>query len=314
MQRTASIGVELAVGERLHKPSTFWRTLRQRWLAGYLCVLPALVVISIFSLYPLFYSLRLSFYKWDFIGPAPEFVGTRNFERLFTSEQFWQVLRNTIFFSVGTVVLIIIFALALAMLLDLKLRGIAFFRALYFVPHLTPMVAIATLWLFMYDPDDGLINALLGLVGIEGPQWLVSTTWAMPALILMKAWKAVGYYTVLFLAGLQAIPVDLYDAAKVDGATMWQRTRFLTLPLLSPTTLFVVVISVIGSFQDFDQVYVMTRGGPVNSTSVLVYYLYEQAFQLYKVGIGSAVAVVLLALLMFFTVLQLRISRHWVHY
>lgn len=314
MQQAASIGVTLAASDRLRKPPTFWQTLRRRWLAGYLCVLPALVVISIFSLYPLFYSLRLSFYKWDFIGPAPEFVGMRNFERLFTSEQFWQVLRNTIFFSIGTVVLIIIFAMALAMLLDLKLRGIAFFRALYFVPHLTPMVAIATLWLFMYDPDDGLINAILGLVGIEGPQWLVSTTWAMPGLILMKAWKAVGYYTVLFLAGLQAIPVDLYDASKVDGATMWQRTRFLTLPLLSPTTLFVVVISVIGSFQDFDQVYVMTRGGPVNSTSVLVYYLYEQAFQLYKVGIGSAVAVVLLALLMFFTVLQLRISRNWVHY
>lgn len=129
------------------------------------------------------------------------------------------------------------------------------------------MVAIATLWRFMYDPEDGLINALLSLVGITGPEWLLSTTWAMPASILMKAWKAVGYYTVLFLAGLQAIPVDLYDAAKVDGATMWQRARFLTLPLLSPTTLFVVVISVIGSFQDFDQVYVMTRGGPVNSTS-----------------------------------------------
>lgn len=314
MQRAERIGVGIPVDDGFRRVLTFGQIVRRRWLAGYLCILPALLVISIFSLYPLFYSLRLSFYKWDFIGPTPEFVGLRNFERLFASAEFWQVLRNTIFFSVGTVGLIILFSMGLAMLLDLKVRGIAFFRALYFVPHLTPMVAIATLWLFMYDPASGIINALLNLVGIEGPKWLLSTTWAMPALIFMKTWKAVGYYTVLFLAGLQAIPVDLYDAAKVDGATMWQRTRFLTLPLLSPTTLFVVVISVIGSFQDFDQVYVMTRGGPVNSTSVLVYYLYEQAFQLYKVGIGSAVAVVLLSLLLFFTVIQLRISRNWVHY
>jgi multiple sugar transport system permease protein len=224
------------------------------------------------------------------------------------------VLYNTLFFSVGTVLLIIGFSMMLAMLLDLKLRGNAFFRALFFVPHLTPMVAIATLWMFMYDPTDGVINTVIEFFGFEGPKWLFSTTWAMPALILMKVWKAVGYYTVLFLAGLQAIPVDLYDAAKVDGATVPQRVRFLTLPLLSPTTLFVIVISVIGSFQDFDQIFVMTRGGPVNSTSVLVYYLYEQAFTLYKVGIGSAVAVVLLGLLIFFTVIQLRISRQWVHY
>jgi multiple sugar transport system permease protein len=310
-----SVNVQPPLIAGLERPRSKVRGgFRQEWVAGYLCVLPALVIIAVFSLYPVLYSLRLSFFKWDFIGPAPEFVGTRNFERLLASADFWQVLRNTLFFSVGTVLLIIIFSMLLAMVLDLKLRGNAFFRALFFVPHLTPMVAIATLWMFMYDPTDGVINTVIEFFGVEGPKWLFSTTWAMPALILMKVWKAVGYYTVLFLAGLQAIPVDLYDAAKVDGATVPQRVRFLTLPLLSPTTLFVIVISVIGSFQDFDQIFVMTRGGPVNSTSVLVYYLYEQAFTLYKVGIGSAVAVVLLGLLIFFTVIQLRISRQWVHY
>jgi len=271
-------------------------------------------VISVFSLYPLFYSLRLSLYKWDFIGPTPEFVGMRNFQRLYQIDEFWQVLRNTFYFSVGTVALILILSMGLAMILDMKLRGIAFFRSLYFVPHLTPMVAVATLWMFMYDPNDGIINELLGWIGIKGPSWLLSTTWAMPALIFMKTWKAIGYYTVLFLAGLQAIPLDLYHAAKVDGATALQRIRHITLPLLSPTTLFVLVISIISSFQDFDQVYVMTRGGPVGSTNVLVYYLYEQAFQLYRVGMGSAVAVVLLLLLLIFTMIQLRISRRWVHY
>ena len=136
----------------------------------------------------------------------------------------------------------------------------------------------------------------------------------MPALIFMKVWKATGYYTVLFLAGLQAVPLELYDAAKVDGAGIWSRIRHIMLPLLSPTTLFVIVIAIISSFQDFDQVYVLTRGGPVNSTNVLVYYLYEQAFTLYKVGTGSAVAVVLLVLLLAFTIFQIRLSRRWVHY
>jgi multiple sugar transport system permease protein len=287
---------------------------RSSWLAGYLCVLPALIVITIFSLLPVLSSLALSLFRWDFIAPAPTFVGLRNFARLLQSDDFWQVLRNTLFFSVGSVALIIILSLGVALILDVKLRGIAFFRALFFVPHLTPMVAVATLWLFMYDPMDGVINKALAVIGVDGPNWLQSTDWSMPALIIMKAWKAVGYYTVLFLAGLQSIPVDLHDAARVDGARLHQRIRYVTLPLLSPMILFVVVVSVIGSFQDFDQVFVMTQGGPVNSTNVLVYYLYEQAFQNYQVGTGSAIAVVILLLLGGFTIAQLLLSRRWVHY
>jgi multiple sugar transport system permease protein/sn-glycerol 3-phosphate transport system permease protein len=297
-------------------PLNVQRPLRrqQAWIAGYLCVLPALLAISVFSLFPVFFSLRTSLFEWNLISPTQTFVGMRNFERLWASDEFWQVLRNTLFFSVGTVALIVILSMALAMVLDVRLRGIGIFRALFFVPHLTPMVAIATLWLFMYDPEQGLINQALGLVGIPGPAWLQSTTWALPALIFMKTWKAVGYYTVLFLAGLQSIPQDLHEAAKVDGANIAQRIRHVTLPLLSPMTLFVVVIAVIGSFQDFDQVFMMTQGGPVNSTTVLVYYLYEQAFQNYQVGLGSAIAVILLTLLVAFTALQLWLSRRWVHY
>lgn len=296
------------------RQSRLRRKLRAEWLPAYLCLLPALVVISVFSLFPVIYSLRLSLYRWDFIAPQPEFVGLRNFERIFGSDQFWQVMRNTLVFSGGTVALIVVFALALALFLDVKLRGIAFFRALYFIPHLTPMVAIATLWMFLYDPLDGLINQTLGLFGIPGPEWLQSTTWAMPALIVMKVWKATGYYTVLFLAGLQSIPNDLHEAARVDGASLLQRIRHVTLPLLSPMTFFVIVVAVIGSFQDFDQIFVMTRGGPVNTTSVLVYYLYEQGFQNYRVGVASAIAVVMLVLLVTFTAIQMWISRRWVHY
>ena len=306
--------------EQTRTPSIVVRTSRpqlrhlREWVTGYLCVLPALIGIGVFSVFPVFFSLRTSLYDWDLISPQATFVGTRNFERLFASAEFWQVLRNTFVFSIGTVALIVVISMALAMLLDVKLRGISFFRALFFVPHLTPMVAIASLWMFMYDPQSGVINQVLGFVGIPGPAWLQSTTWAMPALIIMKTWKAVGYYTILFLAGLQNIPYDLHEAAKVDGASWWQRLRHVTLPLLSPMTLFVTVIAVIGSFQDFDQVYMMTQGGPVNTTSVLVFYLYEQAFQSYRVGYGSAIAVVLLLMLLTFTAVQLRLSRRWVHY
>ncbi len=303
--RTARKALVLS-GLRLAVPS--------EWIVGYLCVLPALIVIGIFALFPVLYSLGLSLYKWDLVAPQATFVGLRNFETLFTSNEFRRVLRNTLFFSVGSVGLIVLCSLSLALLLDVKLRGIAFFRALFFIPYLTPMVAVAALWMFMYDPQRGLVNAALGLVGLPGPGWLQSTTWSLPALILVKTWKVVGYYTVLFLAGLQSIPQEVHEAARVDGASGWQRVRHITLPLLSPMTLFVVVIAVIGSFQDFDQVFVMTRGGPVDSTNVLVYYLYEQAFQNYRVGLGSAVAVLLLALLLCFTVVQLQLSRRWVHY
>jgi multiple sugar transport system permease protein len=284
------------------------------WLAGYLCILPAVVVIAVFGLLPVLASLSLSLFSWNLVAPAPTFVGPRNFQVLLASESFWQVLRNTLVFSVGSVALLVTLALGLALVMDVKLRGIAFFRALFFVPHLTPMVAVATLFLFLYDAERGLINAALGLVGLPPLPWLQSTTWAMPALILVKVWKATGYYTVLFLAGLQGVPHELHEAAMIDGAGLLGRIRHITLPLLSPMTLFVIVIAVIGSFQDFDQVFIMTKGGPVDSTNVLVYFLFEEAFQNYRVGVGSAVAVLLLAMLLGFTAVKLHLSRRWVHY
>jgi multiple sugar transport system permease protein len=242
--------------------------------AGYLTVLPALIVISVFAIFPVVFSLGVSLFKWSLASPTVTFVGTRNFETLFASDTFWQVLRNSLYFSVGTVVLIVVLAFNLALLLDVKIRGIAFFRALFFVPHLVPMAMIA----------------------------------------IVKVWKAVGYYTILFLAGLQGIPQELYEAAKMDGAGFWRRTLHITLPLISPITLFVVIVAVIGSFQDFDQIAVMTRGGPVDSTNILVYYLYEQAFRNYQVGLGSAIAVFMLVLLVIFTVIKLQLARYWVHY
>jgi len=298
----------------LRVPARSRSRLNSEAVAGYLLVLPALLVIAVFAVFPVVFSLGVSLFKWSLASPTITYVGLRNFETLFQSETFWQVLRNSLYFSVGTVVLIVVLAFNLALLLDVKIRGIAFYRALFFVPHLVPMALIATLWLFLYEPQRGPINALLGLLGIPGPAWLQSTSWAMPAMIIVKVWKAVGYYTILFLAGLQGIPQELYEAAKMDGAGFWRRTLHITLPLISPITLFVIIVAVIGSFQDFDQIVVMTRGGPVDSTNILVYYLYEQAFRNYQVGLGSAVAVLMLLLLLVFTVIKLQLARLWVHY
>ena len=213
MSTPAAATRQVATPRQLSIARPHWRVPRD-WLAGYLCVLPALFIISVFWLFPVVYSLGLSLYSWNLISPTPTYVGLRNYQNLWASETFWQVMQNTLQFSVGTVVLIVVLSISLALVLDVKLRGISFFRALFFVPHLTPMVVVATLFLFLYDPQRGLINSALGLVGIAGSGWLQSTTWAMPALILVKVWKAVGYYTVLFLAGLQNVPRELHDAAR----------------------------------------------------------------------------------------------------
>jgi ABC-type sugar transport system permease subunit len=315
LRRRQGFAMQLAhVRAEPRAPARSRSLLSSEAIAGYLCVLPALAIILTFSVAPVVFSLGLSLFRWNLASPTITYVGLRNFETLFASETFWQVLQNTVVFSAGSVALNVVLAFNLALLLDTRLRGVAFFRALLFVPHLVPMVVIATLWLFMFDPVRGPVNALLGLFGLPGPAWLQSTSWAMPAMIVVKVWKSVGYYTILFLAALQTIPQELYDAARVDGAGFVRRTHHLTLPLISPMTLFVVIVAVIGSFQDFDQIVVMTRGGPVDSTNVLVYFLYEQAFRNHQIGLGSAVAVVMLGVLVIFTAIKLRLARLWVHY
>jgi ABC-type sugar transport system permease subunit len=200
------------------------------------------------------------------------------------------------------------------MLLNQALRGVVIFRSIFLLPYVTVTVALSLVWKWLYLPDIGLINSVLGVVGINGPAWLTSQTWAMPALILMSVWKGFGYNMVIFLAGLQGIPDHLYDAAKVDGATAWRRFLNVTLPLLSPTTFFVVVISVISSFQVFDQALIMTNGGPGTATTTLVLYIYQKGFQSFDMGYAAAVALVLFAVIFVFTVIQFLLQRRWVTY
>jgi multiple sugar transport system permease protein len=289
------------------------RTARQReGLAAALFLAPSAAGFFIFTAFPVLAAIALAFYDYDLLL-GRKFNGLQNFRDLASDDVFHAALVNTVYFTIVSVPLSVVLGLAAALLVNQALRGIVVFRTIYLLPYVTVTVAVALVWRWIYLPDVGLFNTVLGWFGIDGPNWLTSRTWALPALIIMSVWKSFGYNMVIFLAGLQAIPEHLYDAAKVDGAKAWQRFRHITLPMLSPTTLFVVVISVIGSFQVFDQALVMTNGGPGTSTTTLVLYIYKAGFQSYKMGYASAIALVLFVIVAVFTALQFVLQRRWVH-
>jgi multiple sugar transport system permease protein len=220
----------------------------------------------------------------------------------------------------GSVPLGVLCALALALALNQKIRGITFYRTIYFIPVVSSMIAVALMWRWMYNPTSGILNYILNSVfdffhlPFSAPEWLQSTRWAMPAIILMSVWKGLGYNMVLFLAGLQGIPTHLYEAAEIDGASSFKKFLHITLPLLTPTTFFIVIIAIIGSFQVFEQAYIMTQGGPARATVTTVYHIYENGFQWYKMGYASAIAWVLFALILVVTLVQWKYQDRWVFY
>ncbi len=239
----------------------------------------------------------------------------QNYVFMFTGDPiFWKVLGNTIYYSLVQVPLNVVVALALATALNMRLRGVVIYRTLYFVPVVSSIIAVAIVWRWMYDADWGILNWLISFVGIPKQNWLFDPKLAMPSVIAMNVWKNMGYNMVLFLAGLQGIPDVYYEAAKIDGARGWQLFRHITLPLLSPVMLFVLVISVINSFQVFGAIYIMTKGGPLDATNVLVYHLYFKGFQDLQMGYAAALAWVLFAFLFVITIVQTRFARSWVHY
>ncbi len=311
MAHPASTPVYAASGQR-----SFRRWLRRdhESIAAYLFLTPNIIGFLIFTAFPVIAAFAIAFYDWDLLLGA-RYIGLENFRQLlFEDDVFRAAFINTVYFTVATVALSTALALVVALLVNLALRGMVFFRAIFLLPYVTLTVALSLLWKWLYLPDIGLINRTLGVVGIDGPNWLTSSTWAMPALILMSVWKTFGYNMVLFVAGLQNIPEHLYEAAKIDGASPWQRFRDITLPMLSPTTFFVVVISIIGSFQVFDQALVMTAGGPGTATTTLVLYIYEQGFQSFHMGYASAIALILFMVIFGFTAFQFRVQRRWVTY
>ncbi len=290
------------------------RRKRKDFVTALVFLTPSLTLFGIFVYYGLGFNIYLSLTSWNFLSKTKKIIGLLNFERLFADPRFWKVLWNTTYYAVGTIVLSIVLGLLFALLLNQKIPGRGIFRTIIFSPYVTTTAAIAVLWIWIFDPTYGLINFALSLVGIAGPRWLTSTTWAMPALLIMNAWRTSGYTMVIFLAGLTNIPREYYEAAEIDGAGRLQTFFHITLPLLSPTTFFLVVTTLLSAFQVFDQVQVMTQGGPVDATKVINYTIYIEAFQSFRAGYAASIASVLFIILLTITILQLRLSRRWVHY
>lgn len=296
--------------DRLASMSTF----KKEALLAYVFLLPTLIGLIVFNIGPIIASFFISLTDWDVIT-APTFVGLGNVRRMMEDKLFTASIRNIFYYTAVNVPMSIIVPLFLALLMNNKLKGIVAYRTIYFLPVITSTVAISTVWYWMYNPDYGLINLFLWQVfGIAGPNWLGSTQWAMPSIIIMSIWKGAGYNMVIFLAALQGVPEELYESARIDGASWWRQMRSITLPMISPTTFFILIMAIIGSFQMFEQTYVMTKGGPAYSTLTLVYYTYQQAFDYFRMGYASALAWVLFIIVMIFSFIQLGLQRKWVHY
>lgn len=301
--------------QQLVRPQTGMSLGRREAIAGYLFLLPNMIGFVIFTALAVVASAVLSFTEWDLLTD-PKWVGLDNYVTLITNDPlFHQVLWNTLYFTAVSVPASTIIALGLALLLNTGLRAVPLFRVAYFLPVITATVVVAMIWRWFYNPDFGVLNYVLWKLGVDiPPNWLSDRAWAMPAIIIMAVWKQVGYNMVIFLAGLQAIPVSLYEAASIDGAGRWQKFKSITLPMLTPTTFFVLVITIIGSLQVFDAVLVLTDGGPANSTRTIVYHIWEQGFTFLRMGYAAAVAWVLFFIVFLVTLLQWKLQGRWVHY
>lgn len=284
--------------------------LYSRW-TPYLFLLPYLLVFLAFRLGPSIFGLAMSFTKWSIVG-SPEWIGTRNYELMQIDPRLEAALRNTAFFTGLTVPLLVVLSLALAIFLNQPHKGRTLGRVAAFTPYVLMSTVVGVLWTWLLEKDFGLVNAYLQKLGLDGLPWLVSQDTAMYGIILTTVWWTVGYGMVLFLAGLQDIPAELYEAARIDGASSWRLLRHITLPLLAPTTFVVLMLTIINSFQVFDQVYVMTSGGPGTSTLTLVQYIYTTAFQNLRMGYGAAVATLLFAILIVFALVQAYLYRRGV--
>ncbi len=281
----------------------------------YLYLAPALVFLVVFTYYPMGFSAYLSLFRWNVLTPEKVFVGLENYLTLWRQPLFWLVLRNNLFYALGAIPATMVLGLFLAILVNQKLgaaRGI--YRAALFYPTMIPMVAAAMLWVWIFNPGIGLFNYYTGFLGLPRLDWLYDRHWALPAIIIMSIWKNFGYYMLIYLAALQGIPGELYEAAGLEGAGAWARFWSITFPLLGPTSLFVFVVAIISSFQVFDQVFVMTQGGPADQTNVLIFYIYQNAFRFWDLGMGAALTTVFICLLLVLIALVFRAVGRWVYY
>lgn len=293
------------------------RSLKRREaIAAYAFILPTLVGFLIFVVVPMLASFALSLFDWNLLTP-PEFVGLANWEKLFSDARVGGIYVTTLRLSLTVVFSNMTLGLLLAILLDSKLPTIIrnFFRISYFFPYVVSAVAVSLIWTFLFNRDLGPLNYYLGLLGIDSRiNWLNSSQWSPLAIVIADVWKNVGFYILVFLGGMQAISRDFYEAAEVDGANTWQKFRNITLPLLSPTILFLLVISIIGALQIFEQPQILTSGGPGDATRTIVLYIYEQGFKFFDMGYAATLAISLFAIILVLTIIQFRLSRRWVFY
>lgn len=291
----------------------WWRTPKgQERLYGYLFVAPDLIGLIVFFGIPILGAFYVSLFDWSGIG-SRHYIGLANYRELVHDQAFLHSLKVTAIYTFTFVPILLAASLGLAILVNQRLRFTGFFRSAFFVPYMVSLVVASLIWTVILDQRSGLLNALLGHVGVAPQPWLGSTKLALWSVLIVTLWQGVGYSMIIFLAGLQDIPRDYYEAAQIDGAGAWTCFRRITLPLLRPTSLFVLVIAVIASFQLFDPVYVLTQGGPANATTTVVYYIYQQAFQFFRLGYASALAIVLFGIILLFTAIQLRVFRYESH-
>lgn len=281
-------------------------------LTGYAFVLPNLIGYSIFVFIPVCFSFVLSVMQWDGSKAPMKFVGLANFVQIFSDDVFTKAFFNTIEYAAMTVLPTLVLSLLLAVLLNSKIKGIAFFRTSFFFPYIASIVAVGAVWNMLFQPDFGPINEALKFIGIsKPPRWVVDVKWAMVAISIVSVWKYMGYYMIVYLAALQGISSSLYEAASIDGANGIQKLRYITVPMLTPTTFFVLIMLTIQCFKVFDLVYVMTGGGPGNATKTLVNYIYEKAFTSWQLGPASAGAIILFAVVLVITLIQFSGEKKW---
>ncbi len=300
---------------RAERKGGLLREMRKQWSA-YLFIAPTMLLFAVFTVAAVAYAFYLSFHQWNILEPNKPFVGLENYQRLVQDSRFGGSIVNTLVYTVVSVPVTMGIGLLIALLLNNRVRGRALFRTLFYLPVITPLVIAAIVWKWVYNGDYGLLNYYLLQIGIirEPLRWLSDPNLAMPAVITTSVWKGVGFSMVVYLAGLQAIPEDYYDAAKIDGADGLRRLKDITIPLLMPTTLFQLVVGVLGALQVFTEIYIMTSGGPLRRTTTIVYNIYTTAFKNFDMGYAAAMAFGLFALMFVFTLFQMRVMRGEVEY
>lgn len=287
-------------------------TRNNKWIMMFL--IPSVLGYVIFSLFPMLSTIYLSLTSWDIISGAPEIIGLKNYAQVFTTPEFYNVMANTLKYIIIYIPLMVISSLFVATLFNSDVKGASFFRVLLFIPVLTSWVAGAMIWRTALSTQYGLVNNILDIFGITGPGWLTDTKWSMVSIALVSVWKDLGFFSLILFGGLRGIDRSIIEAAKIDGANSWQVFRRITFPMVTPTLFFVLITAIINSFQLFPQVMVMTQGGPLGSTQVMVERIYNYGFRYYQMGYAAALAVILFVIILVITLVQMKLQKKWVYY